>query len=97
VTNLPSWSAFNLAKHFRKHGRALRCATSADYVASSRVTIVNGIRFTYEDAGTPRVGYYDRATNRLTVLSDDELVIITHFSPSGGERYCRNRDQSTYV
>jgi len=60
-------------------------------------TVINGARFTYEDAGTPRVAYYDKATNLLTVLSDDERVIVTHFSPTSGERYCRNHDQSTYV
>jgi hypothetical protein len=97
VTNLPSWSPFNLARHFRKHGRKLNCATVVDYEHSSLVTIASGTRFTYEDSGTPRVGYYDKTTNLLTVVSDDQLAIITHFAPSGGERYCRNRSQSTYV
>lgn len=96
MTNLPSWSSYNLLRHFRKHGHQLGLATVLDYEQSSIVTIVNGKRFTYDESGTPRVGYFDRRTGRLTVVSDDERVIITHFAPSGGERYCRNRSQSTY-
>lgn len=71
--------------------------TVGAYERSSFATIVNGVRFTYEDGGTPRIGFYDKANNLLTVVSDDGLAIITHFSPTGGERYCRNRSQSTYV
>jgi hypothetical protein len=97
VTNLPSWSPFNVAKHFLKHGRKLGCATIFDYEASSLTTIANGASFTYEDGGTPRIGYYDNRTNRLTVVSDDGLAIITHFAPSRGEQYCRDLAQSTYV
>lgn len=97
MTNPPSWSPLNLAKHFRKHGHKLGCATVVDYDLSSQATIASGTHFTYEDNGTPRIGYYDKAANLLTVVSDDGRAIITHFSPSGGERYCRNRSQSTYV
>jgi hypothetical protein len=97
VTNLPSWSPGNLLRHFRKHGRKFPFTNVVDYEQSSLVTIVRGTRFTYDDGGVPRVGYYDRVTNRLTVVSDDERAIITHFPPSGGERYCRTRSQSTYV
>ena len=97
MTNVPSWSRFNLAKHFRKHGQRLGCPVVADYERSSLVTIANGTRFTYYDGTEPRVGYYDKSTHLLTVVSGDERAIITHFSPGGGERYCRNRSQSTYV
>jgi hypothetical protein len=97
VINLPAWSRFNLAKHFRKHGRSLGCPTIVDYETSSLATITNGARFTYEDAGTPRIGYYEKVTNLLTVVSDDGLAIITHFAPTRGEQYCRDRPQSTYV
>jgi hypothetical protein len=97
VINLPTWSSFNLAKHFRKHGPRLGCLTILDYETSSLTTISNGDRFTCEDAGTPRIGYYDKVANLLTVVSDDGLAIITHFSPTRGEQYCRDRPRSTYV
>lgn len=65
---------------------------------SAEVTVIAGTRFTYDDndSGERRVGYYDVASNRLTVLSDDERAIITHFPPSRGEQYCRDLPNSTY-
>jgi hypothetical protein len=66
---------------------------------SSHVTIQVGIRFEFEDrkTGRDRVGYYDRATNRLTVLTDDELFILSHYLPTRGEVYIRGLIRSTYT
>ena len=50
--------------------------------------------FIDDDAGDLRVGYYDRWTERLTVLSDDDLLILTHFRFP--ERYVVTRRGSTY-
>jgi pyocin large subunit-like protein len=98
VTKLPTWSPSNLQRHFRKHGRKFSCLTVVDYAASSLTTIASGTRFTFhdDDSGEDRVGYYHAATNRLTIVSDDEHAIITHFLPSRGEQYCRDQTDSTY-
>ena len=70
-----------LQDHFRRHGRRLKLRTVAAYEASARETIEAGTYFEYRDldTNTPRVGYYARATRRLTVLSYDESVILTHY------------------
>jgi hypothetical protein len=56
-----------------------------------------GTYFEYHDPETAewRVGYYDRPTERLTVLNDDETVIVTHFRCT--ERYVADRPRSTYA
>jgi len=97
VTILPSWSPGNLLRHFRKHGHKFPFTNIVDYEQSSLATIIHGTRFTYDDGGVPRIGYYDKSTNSLTVVSDDGRAIVTHFPPSSGERYCRTRSNSTYV
>jgi pyocin large subunit-like protein len=97
VITLPTWSPGNLLRHFRKHRHKFPFASVLDYERSSLATFRRGTRFTYDDGGVPRIGYYDKGTNRLTVVSDDGRAIITHFPPSGGERYCRSRTNSTYV
>jgi hypothetical protein len=87
-----------LLKHFRKHGHKLALGTVQEYEASALDTIQVGTRFTFEDPakGRKRVGYYDKVTNRLTVVSDDELFILSHYPPDRGERYVRDRPGSTY-
>jgi hypothetical protein len=52
--------------------------------------------FTYRDEGSgePRVGYYDVRHGRLTVLTDDEAAIVTHFPCP--EHYVRRQPASDY-
>lgn len=54
--------------------------------------------FTYEDPDSLelRVGYYERSTNRLTVVTATEVSVVTHFPPDRGEQYCRDLPYSTY-
>src|SRR5258708_353547 len=49
---------------------------------SARGTIRAGRRFTYRDPekAEARVGYYDVRRERLTMLTDDESAIVSHFS-----------------
>ncbi len=92
-----AWSSRrDLQRHFRKHGRKFPFATEAQYETSSLETIQLGAPFTFNQKGIPRIGYYHRATNRLTVVTADDLFIVTHFPPRRGEQYCRERDASTY-
>ena len=71
-------------------------ATVDAYDQSARATRRIGRRFTYTDPSTnePRVGYYDPPTRRLTVLTDDELIIVTHFDCE--ESYVRRLPNSSY-
>ena len=48
-------------------------------------------------SGRERVGYYDKATKRLAVLTDDELFILSHYRPTRGEAYVRGLLRSTYT
>jgi len=84
--------------HFRKHGHKLSLQTVQEYEASALDTIQVGVRFTFDDLarGVKRGGYYDAATNRLTIMTDDELFILSHYPPDRGERYVRDRPSSTY-
>jgi hypothetical protein len=98
--SVPSWvNPTRLRWDFGKHGAEMPWATVQDYEASSLDTIRVGTRFEFEDrkSGRDRVGYYDRATNRLTVLSDDELTILSHYRPTRGEAYVRGLLRSTYT
>ena len=98
--NAPTWvSHVRLQWDFRKHGHEFPFSTVGDYEGSSIDTVVDGVRFEFEDrkSGRDRVGYYDRATNRLTVLTDDELFILSHYRPTRGEAYVRGLLRSTYT
>ena len=70
----------------------------ADYDASARATIRVGKRFTYRDpdTGEPRVGYCAMGSGKLTILQQDEAVILSHFIPGGGRQYVRSLPESTY-
>ena len=68
----------------------------ADYDASARATIRVGKRFTYRDpdTGEPRVGYFAMGSGKLTILQQDEAVILSHFIPGAAGNTCeayRNR------
>jgi hypothetical protein len=95
----PTWvHQTELLMHYRKHGSKLPVQSVQEYEASALDTIRAGVRFTFVDTakGLQRVGYYDSVTNRLTVLSDDELLILSHSPPDRGEQYVRDRPGSTY-
>jgi hypothetical protein len=82
--------------HYVDHGRALGVRTVDQYDQSAVETITAGRRFTYNDpsTGLPRVGYYDHPTRRFVGLSDDEVIIVTHFVTHEG--YVRALPNSTY-
>jgi hypothetical protein len=71
--------------------------TLDEYDASAWDTIERGTYFEFvdEDTGEGRVGYYDRWTERLTILSDDEAVMISHFRCP--VRYVESQPGSTYA
>lgn len=88
----PEWrSTAELRRHFRKHRRKLAIRTVQEYDASARETINNGKRFTFRDrwTGDWRAGFYEVVTGRLTVLTEDEELIVTHYPCS--ERHVRDQ------
>jgi pyocin large subunit-like protein len=96
----PSWpNAARLLRKFQQHGWEFQYTTVAEYEASSLDTISVGVRFTYTDSGSgaSRVGYYDAANNRFTVVTLSERTIVTHFAPSRGEKYVEELPDSTYT
>jgi hypothetical protein len=96
----PIWVSPNrLRWDFGKHGHEFSFTTVQEYERSSLETISVGVRFEFEDrkSGRLRVGYYDVAMNRLTVLTDDELVILSHYRPTRGEPYVQGLLRSTYT
>ena len=98
--SIPTWvSSARLRWDFRKHGREFPFGIIDVYEASSLDTIAVGVRFEFEDrkSGRDRLGYYDKATNRLTVTTDDGLFILSHYRPSRGEAYVRGLLRSTYT
>lgn len=92
-------SLVRLQWDFRKHGHEFPFSTVDEYEASSLDTVTVGVRFEFEDrkSGRDRVGHYDKATNRLTVLTDDEMFILSHYRPTRGEAYVRGLLRSTYT
>lgn len=71
------------------------------YEKSARVTIHAGIclSYTYTDPSDPsieepRIGYFDPSMGRLTALTEDEQIILSHFATS--ESYVRGLPDSTY-
>jgi pyocin large subunit-like protein len=98
--SVPTWvSSARLHWDFRKHGREFPFSAVDEYEESSLDTVNVGVRFEFEDrkSGRSRVGYYDKATNRLTVMTEDELIILSHYRPSRGEAYVRGLLRSTYT
>ncbi len=96
----PVWVSPNrLRWDFGKHAREFPFTTVQEYEESSIDTISVGVRFEFEDgkSSRPRVGYYDVRMNRLTVLTDDELFILSHYRPTRGETYVRGLLRSTYI
>jgi hypothetical protein len=92
----PWFSEMERLRHFRKHGARLGTPTVEAYDGSARGTIRAGRRFTYRDPekAEARVGYYDMRRERLTMLTDDESVIVSHFSCPA--RYVRRLRASDY-
>ena len=67
--SMAEWgSGERLARHFRRHGRRLGCATIQEYDASAQETIDIGTQFEYRDpdSGVWRMGWYDRLSQRFT-------------------------------
>ena len=96
--SVPAWrSQAHRRQHFEAHRRALWVRTVEQYHQSALDVVEIGTYFEFidDESGEPRVGYYDRWTERLTVLSDDERVIHTHFHCP--ERYVESRRGSTYT
>jgi hypothetical protein len=90
------WPARSRREHFKKHGAKLGIYSEQEYDRSARETVRVGTPFTFQQEGKHRVGYYDRTTNRLTVLNEDETRILSHFPPGRGEQYVLDRPGSTY-
>ena len=92
----PWFSEWERSNHFRKHGARLGTPTVEAYDGSARGTIRAGRRFTYRapEKDEPRVGYYDARGERLTTLTYDEAVIVSHFACP--ERYVRRLPDSDY-
>lgn len=91
------WSSRrDLLRHFQRHGPEMGFQEVDKYEDSARGTIRSGRRFTYRDEGSgeSRVGYYDLRQGRLTVLTDDEAAIVTHFPCP--EHYVRRQPASEY-
>ena len=84
--------------HFESHGAEVGSDSPERYTASALATLRVGRRFTYTDetTGQPRVGYFHRSARRLTVLTDDERIIVNHFRCEGGAAYVRGLIDSTY-
>jgi hypothetical protein len=87
----------HLDHRFQRHGRDLDARTVEAYDASAREVVEVGTFFEFRDPDTGewRVGYYDRANERLTILTDDEAMIVSHFRCL--ERYVEERPGSTYA
>lgn len=85
-----------LADHFAEHGWKIGARTIEEYDASARSTIERGTIFSYEDDTTSerRVGCYDRVSGFLTILSDDDRWIVSHFPCA--EIYVKLLFNSTY-
>jgi hypothetical protein len=94
----PRWlSEDRRRRHFEDHRRALGVATLAEYDASAVRTMADGRHFEFIDrqSGELRVGYYDPWAERLTVLSNDELILYSRFRCP--ERYVFGLRGSTYA
>jgi hypothetical protein len=90
------WAPGQLEAHFQKHPEGYRSVE--EYDRGAREVIRQGIAFTYVDRTTnlPRLGFYERETNRFTALTRAGDRITTHFRPDNGERYVRNLERSSY-
>ena len=83
-------------RDFARHNPLQPLAGVAEYEQSSVDTIRDGVRFTYTDDthDVPRVGYFAPSTGLLTVLTESERVIVTHFPAD--EEYVRALLDSDY-
>lgn len=96
----PVWVSPNrLRWDFGKHAHEFPYTTIQEYETRSFDTIGAGRRFEFVDSksGRQRVGYYDVGQNRLTVLTHDEMLILSHYRPTRGEPYVRGLLRSTYT
>jgi hypothetical protein len=87
----PEWrSTDELQRHFRKHQRKLAVRTGR-ITMQARETIRTGKRFNLRDrwTGDWRAGFYDVVMGRLTVLTEDEELIVRHYPCS--ERHVRDQ------
>jgi hypothetical protein len=82
--------------HYTKHRNTLGVATEQEHDVSARETIRRDVRFTYRDRSSRarRVGYFERATGRFTILNERETRIRSHFLTS--ERQIRALPESDY-
>jgi hypothetical protein len=57
----------------------------------------DGVRFTYTDSGSglPRVGYFDAEAGLLTIVTEDDRTIVSHFPAD--EDYVRTLLDSDYA
>lgn len=96
---LPHWrSHASELDHFESHGAEVGADTPERYTASALLAVRLGRRFTYTDetTGLPRIGYFHRSSRRLTILTADERIIVSHFRCDGGAAYARGLIDSTY-
>ena len=93
-----TWTPGQLQDHFEKHGSEGPWASESVYDASARETVAVGTQFTYVDRANnaERLGFFDRAGNRFTSVTQDGRRITTHFRPDRGEAYVRGLFRSTY-
>lgn len=98
IVSEATWTPGQLQDHFQKHGREGPWASESVYDASARETVTVGALFTYVDGATnaERLGFFDKAGNRFTSVTQDGRRITTHFRPDRGESYVRNLYRSTY-
>jgi hypothetical protein len=84
--------------HFEGHGAEVGAPSPERYTSSALATIRVGRRFTYVDetTGQPRESYFHRSSRRLTILTADEIFIVSHFRCEGGAAYVRGLIDSTY-
>jgi hypothetical protein len=86
----------HLMDHYFDHRSQFPGYSVEQYDASAQETIALGVRFTYRDRGTGlgRVGYFHRASSRVTVVDLDGRI-HSHFRTD--EDYVASLPRSTYT
>ena len=87
-------SRHSLEDHFRRHGREVNARTVEEYDRLARVTVQNGVRFTYRLTSRQRIGYYHRRSGRFVAMKDDGETILS--LSRRNENYLRTLVDSTY-
>jgi len=98
IARSATWAPGQLEAHFEKHGAEGSAQSAMEYDFSARDAIRVGAEFAYQDreSNARRRGFYDRAGNRFTGVTNDGRRITTSFRPDRGEAYVRNLERSTY-